>query len=68
MAETDTIDQALQERKDLAMLVARLAIRLPDSDPVRGQAIDYLTRKGLAGNLLRIIPECEPPLENHAGR
>ena len=43
---------------DLSMLVRRLCKKLPEDDPVRVAALDYLQRKSLAGNILR-----EEPLE-----
>lgn len=51
-----------QERRDLAMLVTRLAKRLsPESNTLRESAIDYLVRKNLIGSPLR------EALTNHTG-
>ena len=42
-----------ETREDLAMIVRRLLRALPPDDERRRQALEYLKRKGLAGNVIR---------------
>lgn len=52
---TATLREVEAERKDLAMLVRRLAFGLKGTkrEKLQEQALDYLERKGLQGNILR---------------